>query len=224
MTVPGRSRIRDAGDHGAFDQAFASTPLVAILRGLEPSRAADVGEMLVEAGFRLIEVPLNSPDPLRSIRLLADRLAGRAVVGAGTVLSAADVDRVAGAGGRLIVAPNLDSEVGEAALNLSLDWCPGVMTPTEAFAAIRQGATALKLFPAELIPPAVVTAMRAVLPSAARLVMVGGVRPDNMAAYAQAGADGFGLGSSLFKPSMSDDQIRDAAHAFMTHWRALPAR
>ncbi len=204
-----------------FSEAFEAMPLVAILRGLEPARAADVGDILAEAGFRLIEVPLNSPEPLKSIRVLADRLAGRAVVGAGTVFRAAEVEEVAASGGSLVVAPNFDAQVGAAAARLSLDWCPGIMTPTEAFAAIRCGASALKVFPAELVPPAGVAAMRAVLPREVRLVMVGGVKPDGMRAYRGAGADGFGLGSALFKPGMADETIRAAADAFVAAWQVI---
>jgi 2-dehydro-3-deoxyphosphogalactonate aldolase len=201
-----------------FDDAFASMPLIAILRGVEPGSVADIGEILVDAGFGIIEVPLNSPDPLKSIEILAKRLAGRAVVGAGTVLRASDVHQVRDSGGELIVAPNLDREVGGAATALSLAWCPGIMTPTEAFAALNLGATALKIFPAELVPPAGVAAMRAVLPKTARLVVVGGINQTSMQPYARSGANGFGLGSALFKPEMSVDAVGQAAKAFVDQW------
>lgn len=201
-----------------FEEAFAALPLIAILRGVEPTQVASIGEILVDAGFRIIEVPLNSPDPLMSIEILAQQLAGRAIVGAGTVLKATDVVDVKNSGGQLVVAPNLDREVGAAAKELSLAWCPGVMTPTEAFEAIELGATALKIFPAELVPPAAIAAMRAVLPAAARIVVVGGIRPTTMQPYRNVGADGFGLGSALFKPGISTDAIRQSAAEFVASW------
>ncbi len=201
-----------------FDEAFAALPLIAILRGVEPTKVAAIGEVLVDAGFRIIEVPLNSPDPLRSIGILAKQLAGRAVIGAGTVLKASDVGDVQRSGGQLIVAPNLDRQVAEAARELSLAWCPGVMTPSEAFTALDLGAKALKIFPAELVPPAGIAAMRAVLPTAAKIVMVGGIKPTTMQPYRNVGADGFGLGSALFKPGMSTDVIRQSAIDFLANW------
>src|SRR5690606_13025781 len=154
---------------------------------------------LAGAGFALIEVPLNSPEPLDSIARLAAALPD-AVIGAGTVLAAADVAAVHAAGGRLIVAPNFDPAVASEAMRLGLIYLPGIATPSEAFAALNAGAAALKLFPAEMIPPAAVRAMRSVLPRAAKLLPVGGINPQTMAAYAQAGADGFGLGQSLYRP------------------------
>ncbi|MCJ2018877.1 2-dehydro-3-deoxy-6-phosphogalactonate aldolase [Methylobacterium sp. E-065] len=201
MTVPER-----------FEAAFAACPLVAILRGLTPEEAPAVGDALVDAGFTLIEVPLNSPDPLRSIALLAERLAGRALVGAGTVLQPAQVEAVGAAGGRLIVSPNVDPAVIRATRALSLVSLPGYQTPTEAFTALAAGATALKLFPADVASTAALRAHRAVLPSGTRVLAVGGVTPEGIAAWRAASADGFGLGSSLYRPGKAAaDVARDAA-------------
>ncbi len=207
-----------------WSEAFAANPLVAILRGLRPENALEVAEVLVRAGLRIIEVPLNSPDPLASIRAIADAHGDRILVGAGTVLTAGDVDAVIGAGGRLIVAPNLDAEVGARAAAHGAAWCPGVVTPTEAFAALRLGATALKVFPAEMVPPGAVAALRAVLPAEAAIVVVGGIAPEAMAGYRAAGAQGFGLGSALFRPGRSAEDIRGRAAAFIDGLEALAAR
>lgn len=196
-------------------------PLVAILRGITPDQALPVGQALVDAGFSLIEVPLNSPDPLRSIEALARAFGARCLVGAGTVLSSAQVNEVAQAGGRLIVMPHSDAAVIRAAKALGLFCAPGVATPTEAFAALDAGADALKLFPAELIGPAVLKALRAVLPKAVPCLPVGGITPQGMAAYVAAGASGFGLGSALYKPGDSALQVRASADAFVSAWRAL---
>ncbi|WP_267354488.1 MULTISPECIES: 2-dehydro-3-deoxy-6-phosphogalactonate aldolase [unclassified Methylobacterium] len=201
MTVPER-----------FEAAFAACPLVAILRGLTPEEAPAVGDALVDAGFTLIEVPLNSPDPLRSIALLAERLAGRALVGAGTVLQPAQVEAVGAAGGRLIVSPNVDPAVIRATRALGLVSLPGYQTPSEAFTALAAGATALKLFPADVASTAALRAHRAVLPSGTRVLAVGGVTPEGIAAWRAASADGFGLGSSLYRPGKAAaDVARDAA-------------
>jgi 2-dehydro-3-deoxyphosphogalactonate aldolase len=197
-----------------FEAAMATHPLIAILRGLDPDAAVDVGGTLVDAGFRVIEVPLNSPKPLVSIERLAARFGDQALIGAGTVLSAADADAVADAGGRLAVAPNMNVSVGQAAIARGLAWCPGVMTATEAFAALEAGATALKIFPAEMVPPNAIAALRAVLPPSAKIAVVGGITPDGMAPYWDAGADGFGLGSALFKPGYSHDEIATRARGF----------
>ena len=205
----------------SFRDAFANCPLIAILRGLDPGKAVAVGQALVESGFCIIEVPLNSPEPLRSIELLSDHFGDDVLVGAGTVLTSGDVDRVASAGGRIIVAPNLDSAVGSAARSAGLTWCPGVMTPTEAFAALEQGADLLKIFPAELVPPAGVAAMRAVLPAAARIAVVGGISPETLSVYAQAGANGFGLGSGLFKPDFEIAEISERAGAYIGEFRRI---
>lgn len=205
----------------SFDAAFAETPLVAILRGLDPERAVETGEALARAGFRLIEVPLNSPQPLLSIRRLAERLGGRAVIGAGTVLRRREVGEVAAAGGRLIVSPNADPAVIHATKEAGLVSLPGAMTPTEIFAALAAGADAIKLFPGELIPPDAVAALRAVLPKRARLVPVGGVGPHNMAAYRARGASGVGLGSSLYKPDLSIADVEDRARRAVAAWTDL---
>lgn len=204
-----------------FDAALAALPLVAILRGLRPDEAAAIGEALVEAGFRLIEVPLNSPEPFRSIETLAKRLAERAVVGAGTVTTAAEVARLADAGGRLLVSPHFDAEVVRAGKAAGLVAVPGVATPSEGFAALRAGADALKLFPAEALPPAVLKAWRAVFPPAVRLLPVGGIGPDSLAPYAAAGASGFGLGSALYRPGMGPRDVGASARRFVEAWRAL---
>jgi 2-dehydro-3-deoxyphosphogalactonate aldolase len=202
----------------SFDDAFARLPLVAILRGLDPARAVETGERLVAAGFTLIEVPLNSPEPLLSIGRLAEALAGRALVGAGTVLRAREVEEVARAGGRLIVAPNTDLSVIAATKRAGLVSLPGAMTPSEIFAALGAGADAIKLFPGELVPPAAVAALRAVLPKTTRLIPVGGVGAQTMADYVAKGAAGFGLGSSLYKPDLEIVEIERRARALIDAW------
>lgn len=198
-----------------FEVAFAACPLVAILRGLTPDEAPAIGDALVEAGFTLIEVPLNSPDPLRSIGLLADRFAGRALVGAGTVLTPAQVGDVAAAGGTLIVSPNTDPAVIGASLAAGLVSLPGYQTPSEAFAALSAGATALKLFPADIATPAALKAHRAVFPASARVLAVGGVTPDSVPVWRQAGAVGFGLGSNLYRPGKPAADVARDASAFI---------
>jgi 2-dehydro-3-deoxyphosphogalactonate aldolase len=198
-------------------------PLIAILRGLKPESAEAVGHILVEAGFRIIEVPLNSPDPFRSIQILADAMPKNVLVGAGTVLDPQQVHGVRDVGGRLIVMPHADLEVIRLAKEQDLVCTPGVATPTEAFAALKAGADAIKIFPAEAIPPAVVKAWRAVLPKETVVLPVGGIKPDNMKPYLDAGANGFGLGSALFTPSMSVEEIGRNARAFATAWQVLRA-
>ncbi len=195
-------------------------PLVAILRGLTPAEAPAIGQALTGAGFVLLEVPLNSPQPLDSIAALAVQHP-TLLIGAGTVMHAADVRNVHAAGGRLIISPHFDAEVVHEALRLGLACMPGVATPSEAFAALKAGAHALKLFPAEMIGPAVVKALRAVLPASVPLLPVGGVSPDNMAAWRQAGASGFGIGSALYKPGQSVAQTMAAAHTFIQSWRSI---
>lgn len=199
----------------SFDAAFAQCPLVAILRGVTPDEVADIGEALVGAGFTLIEVPMNSPDPLESVARLARDFAGRAVIGAGTVLRPADVAAVADAGGTMVISPNADTAVIAATAARGLVSLPGIATPSEAFAALGAGATALKLFPAEGASPAVLKAMRAVLPRDTRILPVGGVAPDTMAPWRAAGAAGFGLGSALYKPGMSAAEVGANARAFV---------
>lgn len=205
-----------------FETCLQRLPLIAILRGVTPDESVAVGRALFEAGFGLIEVPLNSPDPLRSIEALARSLP-EALVGAGTVLAPADVQRIADAGGGLIVAPNFDPEVVQEAVRRGMACMPGVMTPTEAFAALRAGATELKLFPAEIVGPEGLKAMRAVLPARARLFPVGGVTPENLATYCRAGAAGFGIGSALFRPGMAAAEIAPRARAFASALRACAA-
>ena len=197
---------------------LAELPLIAILRGIAPDEAVPVGLALAEAGFRIIEVPLNSPQPLRSIELLARALGSRCLVGAGTVMSAAQVAAVEQAGGRLIVMPHCDPAVIRAAKSQGLHCAPGVATPTEGFAALAAGADALKLFPAELLSPPVLKALRAVFPSDTLFLPVGGITPQNLAAYAAAGASGFGLGSALYKPGLAVEQVRANARAFVEAW------
>jgi 2-dehydro-3-deoxyphosphogalactonate aldolase len=202
----------------ALAQAMAQLPLIAILRGLTPGEAPAVGEALVSSGFAIIEVPLNSPEPLQSIHALTS-LFPQTLIGAGTVLNAQQVKDVHAAGGRLVVSPNFNPAVVAQALALNMVMLPGVATPTEAFAALDAGAHGLKLFPAEMILPATVKAMRAVLPKDAALLPVGGITPDNMAAYRTAGASGFGLGSALYAPGRSADQVRAAAQKFVQAFR-----
>lgn len=203
-----------------LDQAMAALPLVAILRGIAPKDAAAIGDVLYAAGFRIIEVPLNSPQPTDSIKILRDRLAADAVVGAGTVLDVAAVKAVADAGGELIVMPHADVTVIRAAKERGLFCVPGVATPTEAFAALAAGADALKAFPAEMLTPPVIKAWRAVLPKVA-ILPVGGITPKNMGPYIEAGAAGFGLGSALYKPGSTSAEVATAAKAFTDAWRAL---
>ncbi|HYF18183.1 MAG TPA: 2-dehydro-3-deoxy-6-phosphogalactonate aldolase [Ramlibacter sp.] len=197
-----------------FRAALSACPLVAILRGIRPEEAVPVGRALVDAGFRLLEVPLNSPEPLRSIAALASEFP-QALVGAGTVLRRVDVGPVQAAGGRLVVAPNFSADVVQEALELGMACLPGVATPTEAFAALDAGATGLKLFPAEMIAPAVVKAIRAVLPPDTLLLPVGGITPASLAAYREAGADGFGIGSALFRPGKSAQDVARSARDFV---------
>ncbi|SFR76892.1 2-keto-3-deoxy-phosphogalactonate aldolase [Stenotrophomonas maltophilia] len=193
-------------------------PLVAILRGLTPQEAPAIGAALAEAGFHILEVPLNSPQPLQSIELLAKQLGDRCLVGAGTVLSTAQVQDVKNAGGRLVVMPHADVEVIAAAHASGMVCTPGVATPTEAFAALRAGADALKLFPAEQLPPPVLKAWSSVLPPGTRLLPVGGITPERMAAYRQAGAAGFGIGSALYAPKTLADDVARRARAFSDAW------
>jgi 2-dehydro-3-deoxyphosphogalactonate aldolase len=197
--------------------AMAALPLVAILRGVRPAEAQAVGQALVGNGWHLLEVPLNSPDPFASIATLAQAFP-QALVGAGTVLSAAQVQQVHAAGGRLIVAPNFDAEVVREAVRLRMACLPGVFTASEAFAALRAGASGLKLFPAEMIPPAGVKALRAVLPADTLVLPVGGITPANMADYRAAGADGFGIGSALYKPGATAAEVEQRGLDFAAAW------
>ena len=201
--------------HALFQRHFAACPLVAIIRGVRPEEAEAVGDAIFEAGIRIIEVPLNSPEPLKSIEKLARRLGDRALIGAGTVLQVQQVAQVQSAGGQLIVSPNTNAEVIQASVVAGMVSCPGYFTPSEGFAAIAAGAHALKLFPAEAATPAVVKAQRAVLPKDVPILVVGGVKSDHMAPWLEAGANGFGLGSGLFKPGDSSAQVLENARAFV---------
>jgi len=198
-----------------FAAHLQACPLVAIIRGVEPSEVEGIGDALFEAGFRIIEVPLNSPDPLTSIARLAKRFGGRALIGAGTVLHVEQVAQVADAGGRIVISPGSDPAVVAATVAAGMVSAPGYFTPSEAFAALKAGAHALKLFPAEAAAPAVVKAHRAVFPRDIPLLVVGGVTPDRMADYLAAGADGFGLGGALYKPGQSAAQVSEQARAFV---------
>lgn len=195
-------------------------PLVAILRGIRPDEAVAIGEALRRSGFRILEVPLNSPQPLDSIRTLAHTFGNEALVGAGTVMTADDVAAVAAAGGRLIVMPHADASVIRAAKDAGLACIPGVATPTEAFAALAAGADALKVFPAEQVTPAGLKAWRAVLPRRVAVLPVGGIVPATMAAWRAAGADGFGIGSALYSPGIDAGEVARRAAAFAHAWQA----
>lgn len=209
--------------HDTFTAALPALPLIGILRGITPDEAVDVGDALCAMGWRLIEVPLNSPQPLLSIERMAQAFP-QALVGAGTVLCAADVRNVHAAGGRLVVSPNFNPEVVRETVRLGMVSLPGVITPSEAFAALDAGADGLKLFPAEMIAPGVLKALRAVLTADTLLMPVGGITPDNMAAWRAAGASGFGIGSALYKPGMTAAQVRAAAQQFRDAWAGtIPA-
>ena len=206
--------------HELFQPHFAACPLVAIIRGVTPDEAEAVGDAIYEAGIRIIEVPLNSPEPLKSIAVLADRFGGRALIGAGTVLAPSQVAEVEQAGGRLIVAPNTNTDVIAATVAAGMVSCPGYFTPSEAFTAIAAGAHALKLFPAEAATPAVIKAQRAVLPKDVPVLVVGSVKRELMGAWREAGASGFGLGSGLFKPGNSAEQVFENARAYVAALKA----
>lgn len=199
-------------------------PLIAVLRGITPGEIPGVGDALVEAGFRVLEVPLNSPEAMKSIGLLARRHGDRCLTGAGTVLEVADVGRIQDAGGRLVVMPHSDLSVVREAKRRGMPCAPGVATPTEAFAALAAGADGLKMFPAEALPPAALKAWRAVLPRDTLVFAVGGMRPDNLADYWAAGASGFGTGSNLYRPGLAVAEVARTARAYAEAFRALPAR
>ncbi|HEV8391660.1 MAG TPA: 2-dehydro-3-deoxy-6-phosphogalactonate aldolase [Dongiaceae bacterium] len=198
-----------------FRDSLARLPLIAILRGMKPEEAPWVLETLAAAGFQILEVPLNSPRPLDSLRFLVRHAPAGTLIGAGTVLTEADVEAVAATGAKLMIAPNCALPVIAAAKARGLIALPGVATPTEAFTALAAGADGLKMFPGELLPPAAVKAWRAVLPKETLLVPTGGVTPDNVAAYRAAGANGFGIGSALYKPGMNRDELAQKAAAFV---------
>ena len=203
---------------------LAPLPLIAVLRGITPEEIPTIAAVLVDEGFRVLEVPLNSPRPFQSIRALATTVGDRCLVGAGTVLRAEDVALVNAAGGRLIVMPHADGAIIRAAKEQRLVCVPGVATPTEAFAALAAGADGLKMFPADQLPPAAVKAWRAVLPNDTLLFPVGGIKPETMASYWAAGVSGFGTGSNLYRPGSRADQVRAVAAAYAAAFRALPGR
>ena len=198
-----------------FRRYLDQCPLVAIVRGVTPGEAEAIGDAIYEAGIRIVEVPLNSPDPLASIERLAKRFGERMLVGAGTVLEPTDVGRVWDAGGRLIVSPDTNVEVIAATATIDLVSSPGYFTPSEAFAAARAGATALKLFPAEAATPRVLNAQLAVLPRNVPILAVGGIKPDNMRPWLDAGASGFGLGGGLYQAGQSVEETLSKARAYV---------
>lgn len=202
-----------------FLRALKECGLIAILRGIRPEESAAIGRVLYDAGFRLIEVPLNSPDPLQSIRLLRDALPSDVLIGAGTVLRPESCAEVAAAGGQMAVMPHSDDSVIRAAKAAGLACAPGVATPTEAFAALSAGADVLKMFPAEVLGPIGLKAWRAVLTQPIPIVPVGGVTPESIATYIGAGATGFGLGSALYRRGDGADKVSQQARAFVDAWR-----
>lgn len=208
----------------AFERALAAMPLVAILRGLAPGQAAEVAEILLTAGMRVLEVPLSGADALESLAVLSERCAGRALVGAGTVRSPSEVTAVAAAGGDVIVMPHADIRIVAAAKDCGLAVVPGFATPTEAFACIEAGADALKLFPAETNPPTMLRALRAVLPQSVKVLPVGSITPESMPAYWRAGANGFGIGSALYRPERELAALGARAQAFVAAARTLLAQ
>jgi 2-dehydro-3-deoxyphosphogalactonate aldolase len=203
-----------------FHDALKQCNLIAILRGITPDEAEPIGEALIEAGWRIIEVPLNSPDPLKSIERLQKRFGDQALIGAGTVLTPAQVADVAATGANVIISPNANLSVIEASVARGMVSLPGVATPTEAFAAIGAGATGVKAFPAEAIPPHVIKAWKAVLPKEIPVLAVGGVTPDNMKAFIEAGAAGFGIGGSIYKPGSDVATVAAKAKQFIEAMRA----
>ena len=197
-----------------FLSFLKESPLIAILRGITPAEVIEISETLVEKNFKIIEIPLNSPDPIESIELPVSYFRDEVIIGAGTVTDLASIKLIAEAGARLAVMPNGSIKIVKAAKASGMITIPGVYTPTEAFAMIESGADALKLFPAEGAPPMVLKAMKAVLPTAIPILPVGGITPDKMAEYQKAGANGFGLGSALYKPGMTVDEVAQNADAF----------
>jgi 2-dehydro-3-deoxyphosphogalactonate aldolase len=201
-----------------LDDALKACGIVAILRGVSPDKVIEISQALYDSGVRVVEVPLNSPEPFKSIELLAKTFAGRMIVGGGTVLSVQDVNVLKTSGGQISVSPDCNEAVIARAVELNLVPLPGVFTPTEAFCAIRAGATHLKLFPAEAASPAVIKAWKAVLPKHIKIYAVGGVTPDNMGDWLEAGASGFGIGSSIYKPGMSAVAVGEAAGKLVSAW------
>ena len=205
----------------AFSRWLDQFPLIAILRGVTPGEVVDVAQVLLDAGFRIIEVPMNSPEPLLSIEKLSERFGEQILTGAGTVLKPSSVRDIHAAGGRLVVMPHADAGVVHAAKAAGMFTLPGFATATEAFQMLDAGANALKLFPAEAAPPTVLKALRAVLPPATRVIPVGGITPDRLSSYWQAGANGFGLGSALYKAGMSASEVAANARRFSQSIAAL---
>ena len=204
-----------------YNAALAECPLIAVLRWITPAEAEPITAELVEAGFRLIEVPLNSPAPYESIRHLSERFgSSQALIGAGTVMAPSQVSLVQQAGGNLIVMPHADVKVIRAARDAGLVCVPGVATPTEGFAALDAGAKGLKLFPAETLPPSALKAWRAVFAIDIPLFPTGGINPEDMAAYVDVGASGFGTGGGLYAPGRSAKEVRARADAYVAAWRA----
>ena len=197
-----------------FSSFLKQHPLIAILRGITTADVIDIATILIEKKFKIIEIPLNSPNPIESIRLLANHFGDDALIGAGTVTDTASVRLIAEAGGKLVVMPNGNKYVVQAAKESGLTAIPGIATPTEAFAMMEAGADALKLFPAEGIPPTALKAMKAVLPDTLPILPVGGITPERMVEYQKAGASGFGLGSALYKPGMSVSEVEHNANQF----------
>lgn len=204
-----------------YDETAGSCGIIAILRGITLDEVASVGDALYASGIRIVEVPLNSPEPFRSIAALAARFQGRMIVGAGTVLDTESVDRVKSAGGQISVSPDCNPDVIARAVERNLVPLPGVFTPTEAFAAVRAGGRHLKLFPAEAASPRTVRAWKAVLPKDVRVYAVGGVTPANMKDWAEAGCAGFGIGSNIYKPGMNAENVSKAACEFVAAWNSL---
>lgn len=196
-------------------RSLAECPLIAIIRGVTPDEAESIGDAIFAAGIRIIEVPLNSPEPLKSIEIIARVLGDQALVGAGTVLRPGDVARVKDAGGRIVVSPSTNTDVIGTTAKAGLVSCPGYFTPSEAFAALDAGAHGLKLFPAEGASPSVLKAQRAVLPDDVPVIVVGGIKPDNMRPWLDAGATGFGPGSGLYKPGQSAGETAEKARAYV---------
>lgn len=199
-------------------------PLVAILRGIRPEEAVAIGHALADAGFRVLEVPLNSPQPMESIRRLTQSLGDSYLIGAGTVMTTSQVSEVAIAGGRLIVMPHADTSVIRAAKQAGMVCLPGVATPTEAFAALAAGADGLKLFPADQVSPEALKAWRAVLPKEVPVLPVGGIAPGDMARWIAAGAQGYGIGTALYAPGLDVDEVARRAHAFTQAWAAVSSQ
>jgi 2-dehydro-3-deoxyphosphogalactonate aldolase len=202
-----------------LEDALEACGIIAILRGVAPDEVVAISQTLFDAGIRVVEVPLNSPEPFTSIEKLSKAFAGKMVVGAGTVLTVQDVNLLKAHGGQISVSPDCNEAVIARAKELGMEPLPGVFTPTEAFSAIRAGAKHLKLFPAEVASPATIKAWKAVLPKHVKIYAVGGVTPENMGDWLAAGASGFGIGSSIFKPGISMAKISESAHSLVSAWK-----